>query len=128
MNNNYLLDTNIVIAYLNGDIPIRRHLKGVVSFVSVISAGELLLGAHKSNDRSRNLQATRGFLQLQNILFCNDATAEQYALVRADLEWRGERIPENDIWIAAHALQHNLTLVSRDDRFDRVTALTRVRW
>jgi tRNA(fMet)-specific endonuclease VapC len=36
---------------------------------------------------------------------------------------RGQKIRDNDIWIAAHALQHNLTVVTRDSDFDRLVEL-----
>jgi predicted nucleic acid-binding protein len=38
------------------------------------------------------------------------------------------RAPENDVWIAALALQHRLPVVSRDRHFDRVEGLERRSW
>jgi len=37
-------------------------------------------------------------------------------------------IPENDIWIAAIAVQHNLTLVSRDGHFNEIENLKVIAW
>ena len=39
-----------------------------------------------------------------------------------------DHIPENDIWIAAIAVQHGLTVVSRADHFAQVTGLPREVW
>ncbi|MEO1367025.1 MAG: PIN domain-containing protein [Acidobacteriota bacterium] len=41
---------------------------------------------------------------------------------------RGRPIPENDMWIAASALQHNLALATRDSHFQTVEDLSVVRW
>jgi tRNA(fMet)-specific endonuclease VapC len=44
------------------------------------------------------------------------------------LRLKGRPLPENDIWIAALALQHNLTLVTRDAHFQEVEHLKIVVW
>ena len=123
MNDGFLLDTNIVTAYLGNDASLRRHLKGAISYVSAVTAGELLYGAHKSSERAINLRLVRDYFTRQPILQCDLTTAERYGLLRLQLEQRGTTIPVNDLWIAAHAMQYNLTLVSRDAHFERLTAL-----
>jgi tRNA(fMet)-specific endonuclease VapC len=40
-------------------------------------------------------------------------TAEQYARLFVQLKRAGTPIPDNDLWIAALALQHQLTLITR---------------
>ncbi|HYN21267.1 MAG TPA: PIN domain-containing protein [Thermoanaerobaculia bacterium] len=37
-------------------------------------------------------------------------------------------MPENDLWIAALARQHNQPVVSRDGHFDDVSDLRRIAW
>jgi len=37
-------------------------------------------------------------------------------------------IPDNDMWIAAIARQHNLTLITCDKHFDAVDELTLESW
>ncbi|MFM7371947.1 MAG: PIN domain-containing protein, partial [Sphaerospermopsis kisseleviana] len=37
-------------------------------------------------------------------------------------------LPENDVWITALALQHNLILVTRDAHFQEVENLQTVNW
>jgi tRNA(fMet)-specific endonuclease VapC len=37
-------------------------------------------------------------------------------------------IPENDIWIAATAKQHGLTVASRDNHFDYIDGLSTQHW
>jgi len=41
---------------------------------------------------------------------------------------KGRPIPENDVWIAALARQHDLVLVTRDEHFAEVDGLTLARW
>jgi tRNA(fMet)-specific endonuclease VapC len=44
------------------------------------------------------------------------------------LRAKGRPIPENDIWIAAIAKQHELTLVSRDDHFKEIEDFLTLTW
>ena len=41
---------------------------------------------------------------------------------------QGRPIPENDVWIAALARQHELPIVSRDEHFDDVPGVERLAW
>ncbi len=124
MDKGYLLDTNIVMAYFNSEASVRRHLKGdVLFYVSSIVAGEILHGIFNSKSQQQNLAAMREFLAFQTLLETDLTTAEFYGLLATQLGQRGLPIRDNDIWIAAHALQHNLIVVTRDSDFDRLTDL-----
>ena len=50
------------------------------------------------------------------VLPMNADVAETYGLIRHDLTRRGEIIGNNDLWIAAHALSLDLTLVTNNER------------
>ena len=41
---------------------------------------------------------------------------------------KGKPIPENDLWIAAIAIQHNLILVSRDKHLQEIDDLSIQKW
>ena len=41
---------------------------------------------------------------------------------------KGRLIPENDIWIAAIALQHDLTSATRDEHFKEIEGVKVVIW
>ena|SRR5437016_10539260 len=62
------------------------------------------------------------------LLGCNLDTSRHYGRIKNDLRAKGRPIPENDIWIAAVAQQHGLTLVSRDIHFSEVDTLTLEVW
>jgi tRNA(fMet)-specific endonuclease VapC len=55
-------------------------------------------------------------------------TARQYGLIRADLAQKGRPIPDNDVWIAAIAIEYNLVLVTRDTHFENIDKLSIERW
>ena len=42
------------------------------------------------------------------------------ALILADLRGKGTPVPANDVWIAASAMQHGLTLVTRDSHYTSI--------
>ena len=58
----------------------------------------------------------------------DDEIAERYGKLKARLAELGSMIPENDLWIAATCLVHDLTLASRDAHFEVVEGLNLVRW
>jgi predicted nucleic acid-binding protein len=45
-----------------------------------------------------------------------------------ELAQAGTPIPENDVWIAAHAMEHGLPLATRDEHFHRVAGLIVLDW
>jgi tRNA(fMet)-specific endonuclease VapC len=126
--NNYLLDTNIVTAILNQEIGVEENLKGNRTFMSVTVLGELYFGAKNSARRTANLQKIETFIAVCTIVDCDTITADYYSEIRLALKLEGKPIPENDLWIAAVARQHNLTLVTRDAHFSEIDHLSVVRW
>jgi len=48
-------------------------------------------------------------------------------LFAATMRWpsAGTPIPDNDLWIAALVVEHNLTLITRDRHFRRIPQLLR---
>ena len=49
-------------------------------------------------------------------------------VIKDRLRRNGRPIPNNDIWIAAIAMQNDLILVTRDSHFDEVESLQTERW
>ena len=62
------------------------------------------------------------------VLGCDIDTSRHYGQIKHSLRLKGRPIPENDIWIAAVAQQHGLTVVSRDAHFEEVDNLSLERW
>ncbi len=129
MNGRYLLDTNIVISLFANDSSVINHLRAPSEvFIPVIVVGELYYGARKSDRVEKNLERIEEFVAFNNVISCDSDTAFYYGELKVKLRQKGRPIPENDIWIAALAFQHNFSLVSRDEHFEVVDGLKIEHW
>lgn len=97
-------------------------------FVPAIVLGELYYGAYKSTRVTENLLKIDEFATTGTILVSDKRTAREYGEIKSRLRAKGRPIPENDIWIAAIAKQHVLTLVTRDAHFGEVDGLAVEGW
>jgi tRNA(fMet)-specific endonuclease VapC len=124
-----ILDTNAAIAYINGD-KVVQNLLGQAQSVSVpiIVVGELYFGAEKSGRVADNLQQIEGFLDGRTIHSCTVDAARIYGRIVQQLRLKGTPIPQNDMWIAAIARQHDLTLLTQDAHFSNVDGLNVQGW
>ncbi|RKZ54335.1 MAG: VapC toxin family PIN domain ribonuclease [Candidatus Parabeggiatoa sp. nov. 3] len=121
MNGKFLLDTNIIIALFAQEMVIKAFLITAKEvFVPAIVIGELYYGARNSGRIEENVKRIDQFAAANEILFCDAKTAQYYGLIKQKLRQKGQPIPDNDIWIAAIALQYELTLVSRDQHFSKI--------
>lgn len=129
----YLLDTNICI-YIQrqkpGEVLVHfQKLKAGDAAISVITWGELLYGAEKSQQRKKALQLLEEFKGLVPVLQMPENAGIAYGAIRASLESRGELIGNNDLWIAAHAKAAALTIITNNEReFHRVPGLKILNW
>src|SRR5690348_13723802 len=117
----FLPDTNIVIALFAGETAVLdafSHADEV--FLSSVVLGELYYGARKSARAAENVARIDVFAASNVVLACDADTSRQYGVIKELLRAKGKMIPENDIWIAATALQHGLTLATRDAHFKGV--------
>lgn len=132
MSYRFLLDTNALSHALNdpfGTVA-RKLLESGFDRValSAIVAGEVEFGLAKRPSPRREA-IYRGFVARKPILPVDERVPEHYGRVRAHLDQRGTPIGSNDLWIAAHALAENLTLVTDNDReFTRVPGLRVENW
>ena len=129
----YLLDTNTCI-YIRRNKPEQvlrrfRKLRPGEAVLSVITYGELLYGAAKSEQSAVALERLRELINLLPALPMPEAAAEAYGRTRAEVEAKGQIIGNNDLWIAAHALAAGLTLVTNNEKeFRRVRGLNIQNW
>ncbi len=118
MNGNYLLDTNIAIARTNREAAVEQRVNASAAvFLACITVGELFYGAQKSGRAAENVRRVQAIVAANTVLVCDSGTAYHYGITRSALRAKGRPIPDNDIWIAALAVQHNLTLATRDAHF-----------
>lgn len=129
MNGKYLLDTNIIIALFGNDPAVLMRLPAAdVVFISSITLGELYYGAYKSNDKEVNIARVNELADHSSVLTCDNITAKHYGKIKSFLKAKGSPLPENDIWIAALAQQHQLTVVTRDKHFEKVESVLTTMW
>lgn len=127
MNGRYLLDTNIAIAIVEKRIDFRDR-PGAQGFLSTTVLGELFFGVEKSSRVEENLKRLQHLRNVFPVFVCDDETARIYGIIKHALLRKGRPIPENDIWIAASARQHKLTLATRDGHFEHVDDLMTEHW
>lgn len=129
MNGKFLLDTNILIAIFAVDQSVRYHLTQPGQFfVPAIALGELYYGAMKSKRFKENIKRIKELAASSSVLGCDSQTSRHYGEIKNNLRSKGRPIPENDIWIAAIARQHELTVVSRDSHFQEVESVSLEVW
>ena len=92
----------------------------------VVVLGELLAGFKMGAQEMRNRALLQRFLDSPRVevLSVTEATSEQYAGFIDHLRAAGTPIPTNDVWIAAVAAEHKLTLVTTDFHFSRVPRIS----
>ena len=124
-----LLDSSVVIHHLRGKLDIASQAPPAEPlFLSLTALGELYKGVLKSGNPEKNRTQLDTFLQTVAVLHPDTATAVHYAQIAVDLEKKGTPIPENDIWIAAVALECSMPLATRDAHFQKVDGLTLLQW
>ena len=92
--------------------------------MSGVTKAELYYGARKSRRLEQKLQVLQRFFEPFQSLAFDDRAAEEYGVIKADLERAGTPIGPNDLLIAALARSRDLTLVSLNRwEFGRVAGL-----
>ena len=128
-NKSYLLDTVAAVALLNGDPGMDKILDEESDlFLSVVTLGELYFGAEKSVRVEENRRKVDVIAQRYEVHYLDNATARLYGQITRSLRAKGRPIPQNDVWIAAVAVQHKLTLLTRDEHFKEVDNLPLASW
>jgi len=129
----YILDTNICI-YITKQRPPEvlekfSSLKVGSVGMSLITYGELLYGTYRSKNAEKAQDVLDELISIIPIIPIEEAVAQHYAEIRANLSAQGMIIGNNDLWIAAHARSLNKTLVTNNlKEFNRVQGLMLENW
>ena len=130
-----LIDASVLIDYERGRLQLDEKLAvrdDEEFFLSAVTASELLHGVHRARDasmRARRSAMVELVLDRFPLLPIDLPTARIHAQLGAELASSGMMIGPNDLWLAAAALAHGLSLVTGNVReFGRVSGLVVERW
>lgn len=127
--NKFLLDTNIITAWLKGESKIADKIDNAEEIhIPIIVLGELYYGALYSTQKQKNLNNIKSITSYYNVLQIDEAVAVAYGNIKTALRKKGKPVPENDIWIAAIAKRFNLIVVSRDKHFKEIEDIVLKSW
>ena len=121
------LDTNVYSGFKRGVLAAIHALRGASEIhLPLMVLGELLAGFASGTRAERNREELAQFMASPRVSLLNpdERTARHYADIAAALRARGTPIPSNDLWIAALARQHRLSLVTFDAHFAAVPGLS----
>jgi tRNA(fMet)-specific endonuclease VapC len=119
------LDTSVLIAYLKGREPgasaVEYAVRDYSCYVTAITAYELLFGVARAQKRI----GEDALLGLMTVFPFGEAAARQAAKLHDALIRRNEDIGVKDVLIAAICLEHDIPLLTANERhFQRVNGLT----
>lgn len=128
----YLLDTNICVYWLKGNEQIEHKILSVGLdnvVLSFINVSEFYYGAYKSQRAEANLNLIRQLTTELNVVESDESISEVFGELKATLERAGTIIDDADLFIAACAKVHGLTLVTNNIKhFKRIKGLKLENW
>ena len=119
------LDTSVAFALLAGQAGALVPQSTSQFLLPVPVIGELRYGALNSRRNTESLAEVERLVSHCRVLDVTSATATVYARLRLALKEKGRPIPENNLWIAALCVEHQVLLATLDSHFDAVEELTR---
>ena len=125
-----LLDSNAYSRLMRGDEQTAAVVRDATEILmSAVVIGELLYGFRNGSRFERNAADLRSFLDNPYVSFVpvGSTTADRYSRIAAALRDKGNPIPTNDVWIAAHAMETGADLVSANRHFEAVDGIAWLR-
>ena len=128
----FLLDTNTISYAIRGQFPaIRKRLVSTPNreiTLSVFTQAELMYGLARNVDSVELRKAVMQFLQEFRVIAWDSDAATAYGALRAAQERKEQRLSQEDLMIASHALSQALILVTNDPAFSFVDGLKTEDW
>jgi tRNA(fMet)-specific endonuclease VapC len=122
------LDSSAAIDILAGRAEALTARANTEFLLPATVVGELRYGALNSRKSDENLAEVERLVGRCRVLDVTVATAVVYARLRLQLRTKGKPIPENDLWIAASCVEHDVKLAAVDSHFDAVDDLQLLVW
>lgn len=121
-----LPDTNVIIDFLDGDRTFGKELSTAERILATPTVvAEFLSGIYATKRDLAKQEAFDAFLDNAAVEFLphDRETAIYYASIYRHLKSQGTLIPLGDIWIAASAMQHGATILTKDKHFAAIPVL-----
>lgn len=122
------LDTNRITDLFRGDLELAEQLGTAEEvWIPLFALGEIKAGFQGGTQQRRNESLLNRLLAKPTVgvLLPSRETAEHYARIFVQLRRAGTPVPDNDLWIAALVLEHDLVLITRDRHFERIPQVIR---
>ena len=122
------LDTNRITDLFRGDLELAEQLGTAEEvWIPLFVLGEMKAGFQGGSQQRRNESLLNRLLikPTVGVLLPSRETAEHYARLFVQLRRAGTPVPDNDLWIAALVLEHDLVLITRDRHFERIPQVIR---
>ena len=124
-----LLDTNAYSQFMAGNEGVFEIIgESDTVYISIFVLAELLYGFKNGKKEKENTHDLKLFCTkpIVKIIEAGSDTAEVYSGIKLNLRKAGTPIPNNDIWIAAHAMETGSVLVTNDLHFDYVRGIRKI--
>jgi tRNA(fMet)-specific endonuclease VapC len=118
-----LADTSAYSAFFRGHAGVKRCFQQAEEIVlTPVVLGELRAGFLCGKQVRKNDRELGMFLASDRVVVLpvDAETSERYAVILFSLRTAGTPVPTNDVWIAATAMQHGLSVVTTDRHFANI--------
>lgn len=127
--NSLLLDSCVVIKHFRDATAVADKLAAFEDlYLPQQALGELYYGAYRSAHPEKHLAQIQRLLAAVDVLNPDEETSMFYGQIATTLALAGTPIPQNDVWIAAMAMQTGLPLATSDEHFKRIPGLSVLKW
>src|SRR5438132_664829 len=127
----FLVDTDICSAHLKGNRTVlSRFVQHTGSLaISVVTLGELCTWAKRVSAPAQRFQDLNLMLHDFVILEITPSIAYRFGTLRASLLDQGKSVPSSDLFIAATALEHQITLITHNTKdYKEIPSLAIMDW
>ena len=127
-----LLDTDTLIYFLKGNSAVVDHFRAhadVPKAISVVTYGELIYGARKSERVSENLAKIHRLSELYPIIDITRAVMDSFGEIKATLSTAGATVDDFDLLIGCTALTLNYGVVTNNQKhYRKIPGLRVINW
>jgi tRNA(fMet)-specific endonuclease VapC len=121
-----LLDTNVVVAFLNGDKSVLKRIRVEIDEIalSTLVVAELDYGAKVSQKSEENLEKLYRLVEIVQVVPFDIECAKIFGTIKSRLRSLGKPTGEVDALIAATAMAHEAILVTTNKKhFENIEGL-----